>query len=109
YALGIMLYEMLVGKLPYQSESWGELVLMHTSAPFPSVRQARPELPLELEELIAKAVAKDPARRFQSMDELRDRLVTLTDARTAELTPPPELSASGELLIPSEAPLVLQP
>ena len=75
WSVGIMLYEMLTGELPYAHlsfEAFREQVL--SSNLMPSVRERCPEVPWEVEALLNKALAKEPARRFASAVELRERL-----------------------------------
>ncbi|NMO22972.1 protein kinase [Pyxidicoccus fallax] len=75
WAAGVVLYEMLTGTLPYPGAHTQELAARVTSdEPVPSVRELRPELPRAVESLLATALAKDPVRRFQTAQELRDEL-----------------------------------
>ena len=70
YSLGVLLYHMLTGKVPFTAASPVDIIVKHLhEAPLPP-RQLRPELPRELEFLILKALAKDRQFRWQSMDEL---------------------------------------
>lgn len=70
YALGVMLYEMLVGEPPYQADSYGALAQQHLSAPVPIIRRKRPDLPEGLQFILESALAKDPARRYRAAYEL---------------------------------------
>jgi len=74
YALGIILFEMLTGAPPFVSEGWGEVVLMHVTKPVPPPRQQNPDIPVELEAVILKALAKSPAERWTTMAELDSAL-----------------------------------
>ena len=56
---------------PFCSDSWGELVHMHIGVTPPPLRSHNPDLPEPLEQVVARALAKDPAARFASMAELR--------------------------------------
>jgi serine/threonine protein kinase len=79
YALGVMLYEMLVGRRPFEGEGLGveAVMLKHlTDLPLP-LRKWRPDLPLELEGVLERALAKEAALRYQSAGEL---LVAFKDA-----------------------------
>ena len=70
YSLGCVLYEMATGRMPFVHEGMGELLMAHMiEAPTPP-RELSPELPVELEAVILRALAKEPAQRQQSMDEL---------------------------------------
>ncbi len=65
YALGIILYEMLMGKVPFDGESTGEILMKHLSEP-PNLAV----LPPRIRPIIGKALEKDPARRYHSVGEL---------------------------------------
>jgi eukaryotic-like serine/threonine-protein kinase len=70
YALGVILYEMVCGRPPFFSEGFGELAHLHISAPPPPPRQHVPGLPRDVEQLLLRALQKDPPARFSSMAEL---------------------------------------
>ena len=61
---------MLTGTPPFVSEGWGDVVLMHLSQPPPPLRALNPEVSLEVEAVIGKALAKKPEQRWSSMAEL---------------------------------------
>ncbi len=68
YALGIITYEWLCGQKPFRG-SFTEIAAQHTSAPPPSLRQRLPTLSMEVEQVIIKALAKDPGERFNTIEE----------------------------------------
>lgn len=70
YSLGIVLYEMLTGQVPYTGDTAVAVALQHVEGRIPSIREKRPDVPIELEMLITKALAKDPKDRFQSAQEM---------------------------------------
>jgi len=70
YSLGCTLYFLLTGKRPYDGESPMERLLAHKEKPIPSLTAARPDAPTLLEHAFRKMVAKDPANRYQSMEEV---------------------------------------
>ncbi len=76
YALGIILYEMLTGKVPFDAESPIALYKLHLNEPPPSPREVSDKVPPHVESVILKALAKDEKNRFKSMDELLDMLVS---------------------------------
>jgi len=81
WAAGVLLYELLTGELPYPVISLQELRERVTSPePVPSVRERVPELPEELERLVAALLAKEPERRLGSAAGLRERLLRLEAA-----------------------------
>lgn len=74
YSTGVLLYVMLVGELPFSSDNVVKLALMHVQAPVPKPSLTRSDIPEALENIILKAMAKDPAQRFQSASEMMDAL-----------------------------------
>jgi serine/threonine protein kinase len=77
YGLGIMLYEMLTGRLPFESENDFALMKMQIeNTPHPP-RELNPDIPVEVEEAIMKSVAKDPNYRFQSAGEFLEHFVEI--------------------------------
>jgi serine/threonine protein kinase len=70
YALGIMLFEMLSGKLPFQGANSLETALMRVQYPVPSLHKAAPDIPPPFDLLINKALERDPARRYQYASEV---------------------------------------
>jgi serine/threonine protein kinase len=72
YALGIILFEMLSGTVPYSDESGVSTMLKHIQAPVPLLSERLPDASRELDSLIARALAKDPKDRFASATEFFD-------------------------------------
>lgn len=66
YALGVILYEMLTGQKPYDNESQTRVLIMHLTNPIPDILKTKPDLPPGFGDVIRKALAKDPADRYQS-------------------------------------------
>lgn len=74
YSLGIVLYELLAGRPPYQADTALSLLLMHISQPLPPPRSINPGIPEPLERVVVKALAKEPAGRYQTAAELDEAL-----------------------------------
>jgi serine/threonine-protein kinase len=74
YALGVMLYEMLTGDVPYHGDSPLAVMSQHVTTDAPLLRRKRPELPAALEAVVWRALRRDPAQRYASMAEFRDDL-----------------------------------
>jgi serine/threonine-protein kinase len=70
WAIGVVLYELVTGHLPFQAPSMPQLCGMILSDPAPPVRQWRPDVPPRFEALIMRCLAKDPRQRFSSVAEL---------------------------------------
>jgi eukaryotic-like serine/threonine-protein kinase len=70
YSLGVVIYEMLTGRPPYMANTPYSMMMKQTTEPLPSPRKLNPALPSVVENLLLKALAKEPAERHQSADEL---------------------------------------
>ncbi len=70
YSLGVVLFELLTGKVPYEAESPVATAMRHVHDPIPSVRSVRPEVPARLDACVRRALAKEPRDRFASMSDL---------------------------------------
>jgi len=74
YALGVVLYELLTGTVPFDAITPMRVVMSHISAPPPPIRQRRPDLPSAVEAVVQQALAKEPTQRFGSAGELAQAL-----------------------------------
>jgi eukaryotic-like serine/threonine-protein kinase len=79
YSLGVVLYELLTGGVPFQGENFVAIALRHVNEPAPSVLERRPDVPPRLGMAIERAMAKRPEDRFASMDELVAELEACLD------------------------------
>jgi len=70
YSLGVIIYEMLAGRVPFTAESATMIMMQHVQDTPPSVLATRPDLPPAVDGVITRALAKDPADRFQTAGEL---------------------------------------
>ncbi len=70
YSLGVMLYEMVVGKPPFEADTPMAIALMHVHEPLPLPRRIKEEIPEAVELVILKSLAKNPKDRFQTANEL---------------------------------------
>src|SRR3954462_5040077 len=80
YSIGIVMYEMLTGRVPFLGESAVSIALKHVSEEPPPLRQLRPDVHPRLEQAVGRALLKDPAQRYASADEF---IAALEQARTA--------------------------
>src|SRR5208337_2894587 len=71
FSFGIVLYEMATGRAPFQGETTGTLLLSIVQETPESLRQIRPDLPEELEQIVNKCLQKDREHRYQSASEIR--------------------------------------
>jgi serine/threonine protein kinase len=69
YALGVVYYEMVTGRVPFLADTPLKVLLMHASEPLPPPRSLAPGLPADLERILTRALEKEPEDRFQNMAE----------------------------------------
>lgn len=84
YALGVVAYEMLAGRTPYDGPSLGEVMRGHLLEPVPPVRLARPDVPEELEACVTRMLAKEPGDRFPSLTDAVAAIGTFTATAESE-------------------------
>ena len=85
YSMGILMYELLTGNLPYKGDNAVEIALKHLKEPIPSIREELPEIPQSVENIIIKATAKNPKNRYNDAREMNEDLRTcLDDSRANE-------------------------
>ena len=79
YSMGILMYELLCGHLPYRGDNAVEIALKHLKEPLPSIREYLPNLPQSVENVILKATAKNPKNRYADAREMHEDLKTVMD------------------------------
>lgn len=79
YALGIVLYEMIMGKVPFDGESAVSIAIKHLQTTVPSVKEQNPDIPQSIDNIILRSTAKDPFLRYQSIEEMEKDLRTALD------------------------------
>jgi len=108
YSLGVVLYEMLVGQVPFHAESQVGVAMKHVNEDLPDVQQRRPEVSAAAALVVERATAKDPAERYQAVGEMIDDLSTALEVEAAragtttgeatsvlDAVPPPKRKLSG--------------
>jgi eukaryotic-like serine/threonine-protein kinase len=122
YSLGVILFELLAGTTPFNSDDLGELVTMHLTSPPPDISEfGRNDLDEGLAAVVSRALAKEPEKRQPSALQLAEELQAVSGARigvvgklvakaTRMLPPPPVIvapaPASGEAALPAVVPEV---
>jgi eukaryotic-like serine/threonine-protein kinase len=104
YSLGVLLYEMVTGKVPFEAEGMGLLLLKQMQRDPHPPSAIRPGIPSGLEHAILRAMAKAPANRFASMSDLRAALDRCLDTAPAHSAPRTDLTPVGG--VPSGAMLL---
>ena len=87
YALGVTLFEMLTGQRPYEGDTPISIILAHTTQPIPNPCRVRPRLPGAVQQVVAWALAKDPADRPGSAGEVAELLERAASIGGRETTP----------------------
>ena len=86
YSIGILMYELLTGKLPFKGDNAVEIALKHLKEPMPSIKDEEPDIPQSIENIILKATAKNPKNRYADAREMHEDLKTcLDESRINEL------------------------
>jgi eukaryotic-like serine/threonine-protein kinase len=103
YSLGVVLYELLTGKTPFDGETPVEIAMKHLSNPPQPPSKLRSDIPPELDQVVMRALAKNPDDRYQNAEEMeadlervaRGRPVAATTAATQVLRAPPPAAAEA--------------
>lgn len=83
YSLGVVLFEMLTGQLPFTATTPEELARMHRERPAPSSRRLNPAIPAPLDQILLKVLSKEPSARYRTADQLGRVLVTFANQSAA--------------------------
>ena len=79
YSLGILMFELLTGKVPFKGESAVEIAIKQMKDPIPSVRSYNEEIPQSIENIVLKACAKNPKNRYDSVNEMYNDIIHALD------------------------------
>jgi serine/threonine-protein kinase len=110
YSLGVVLYEAVTGKVPFDSKSQFELMFAHVSEIPKAPSEVNPAVPKKLDPVILKAIAKEPAERFQTADEFRGAVENVKaaldgaagDARPEAIRPSAPTQPASQWRAPTE-------
>ena len=103
YALAVVAFELLTGKRPYERDSSTAEAIAHVSAPIPPASDSNPTLPRELDDVLARGLAKEPAHRFASAADFVDALHGALDREagtTRVAAIPPVVQPRGRRRLP---------
>jgi len=120
YSLGVVLYEMLIGQVPFHADSQVGVAMKHVNEELPDVQARRPEVSAAAALVVERATAKEPAERYQDVGEMIDDLSTALEVEAAragsttgeattvlEAVPPPKRKLSSRARLPWAAVLLL--
>ncbi len=108
YSLGVVLYEMLIGQVPFHADSQVGVAMKHVNEDLPDVQRRRPDVSAAVALVVERSTAKDPAERYQTVGEMIDDLETALEVEAAragsttgeatsvlDAVPPPQRKLSG--------------
>jgi serine/threonine-protein kinase len=105
YSLGVVLFEMVAGRCPFEADTTLRLMLMHVNEPVPDIRELAGDVPEALVAVIEKALAKQPEERYQTATEMGRALQAVYGAAARPARPEPASTAAA----PPSAPTVSKP
>jgi serine/threonine-protein kinase len=102
YSLGVIIYEMLVGHVPFTGPSPTAIMMKQLQEPVPSVLVERSDLPAAVGRVISRAMAKQPADRYQTVGELVEDLTIAGGAEAVTTPPVPTTAAANRIVVPTK-------
>ncbi|HVG35114.1 MAG TPA: serine/threonine-protein kinase [Pyrinomonadaceae bacterium] len=108
YSLGVILYEMLAGHVPFMGESPTAIMMKHLQEPAPSLMDERKDVPAAVGRVVARALAKRPEERFQSAGELSEALSKASEmaapaAVAAETSASDDVRSTNRIIVPTDS------
>jgi serine/threonine protein kinase len=107
YSLGVMLFEMATGRRPFENDTPYSIAVMQVTTPPPSPRVYNPRVSLPLEQVILKALRKQPAERYQSAGDLLDALKQAIERPLSQDTEPNIKKPSPPMIVQAQ-PVIIQ-
>ncbi len=109
YSLGVIFFQLMTGELPYDADTPLAIILKHLNAPIPSVHDIKPDLPGAFDQIIQKAMAKEPQDRYQSANELIEDLNRLERGEAVNAAPVRENVATSQPIVDMDTVKVANP
>ncbi|MBK7916669.1 MAG: protein kinase [Chloroflexi bacterium] len=101
YTLGVILFEMLTGEMPYRAKTPAQLLMAHVLQPVPRILETKADLPLSCDMLIRQAMAKNRDERFSTARQMAEALALLAEGTVGAVTSPTQENPhdSGETIV----------
>ncbi len=99
YSVGVILFELLTGRVPFAGESASATTMRHLTSPVPSLRGINASVPSAVESVVNKLLSKNPDQRYQTAKEVLSELRTITDQLRFGRVPTAKAPVAGESLI----------
>jgi len=107
YSLGVILYQMLTGSLPYDAEAPLAIILKHLNSPIPAARDTDPDLPEAIDHVVSRLMAKDPDDRYQNANDLIADLERIERGETVDKPVQVVLDSQGSVFRADTPPVTL--
>lgn len=104
YSIGVVLFEMITGQLPFKAEDSAELARLHQERPPPAPGELNPEIPPVLEQILLKVLSKEPSARYRTADQLGRVLITYGRTSNMRMTSQVPVATAVEALPEEELP-----
>jgi len=109
YALGIVLYELITGRCPFQADTPAAILIKQVQDPLPRPKTFIPDIPENVESLLFKALAKDPLLRFQTMQEFIQGMNSVLHGKTISFDLPTQVHIDNNKTQIAAKPTVISP
>ncbi len=86
YAFGVTIFQMLTGRVPYEAPTAMGILMAHMTHPVPSIVEARPDLPQDLQMVIDRALAKNPEDRYQTALKLVEEMTEILEGKPVDIS-----------------------
>ena len=101
YSVGVLLFLLVTGRFPFDADNSVSIAVKHLQEPAPDPRKFNPKIPVALSQLILKAMEKQPEKRFQTANEMKEALLAVQSQLKGVATQEQDLTQTGHSPLPS--------